>query len=164
MQIAARLAALAFLALSTAGLAAELPLPAGVKRAATVEGITEYTLANGLRILFAPDASKPTTTVNTTYLVGSRHENYGETGMAHLLEHLMFKGTPAHPQVWKEFTSRGMRANGSTWTDRTNYYASFAASDATLDWYLRWSTQGYNPGTYARYQWGLVGDLPLPKP
>ena len=151
MQIAARFAAafLAFAFVSTA-LAADPPLPAGVKRAGSVEGITEYTLPNGLRILFAPDSSKPTTTVNTTYLVGSRHENYGETGMAHLLEHLLFKGTPTHPQVWKEFTARGMRANGSTWTDRTNYYASFAASDASLDWYLRWSADAMTNSFIAR--------------
>jgi zinc protease len=74
---------------------AQVPLPAGVTKVTSVEGITEYNLPNGLRVLFAPDSSKPSTTVNTTYLVGSRHENYGETGMAHLLEHLLFKGTPA---------------------------------------------------------------------
>ena len=66
----------------------ELPTPY-----VTVEGITEYRLANGLKVVLYPDASKPTATVNMTYLVGSRQENYGETGMAHLLEHLMFKGT-----------------------------------------------------------------------
>jgi zinc protease len=141
---------LAALAFASAGFAAAPALPPGVTKAGTVEGITEYGLANGLRVLFAPDASKPTTTVNTTYLVGSRHENYGETGMAHLLEHLMFKGTPSYPQVWKEFTSRGMRANGSTWTDRTNCFASFAANDATLDWYLRWSADAMTHSFIAR--------------
>src|SRR5947209_20453061 len=90
--VATLAASLAFTAV-----AADVPLPAGVTRVTSVEGITEYDLANGLRVLFAPDASKPTTTVNTTYMVGSRHENYGETGMAHLLEHLMFKGTPTYP-------------------------------------------------------------------
>ena len=74
-------------------------LPEGVTRGASVEGITEYTLANGLRVLLFPDQSKPTVTVNMTYLVGSRHEGYGETGMAHLLEHLVFKGTPDHPNI-----------------------------------------------------------------
>ena len=59
----------------------------------TVEGITEYRLANGLKVLMFPDQSKQTITVNITYMVGSKHENYGETGMAHLLEHLVFKGT-----------------------------------------------------------------------
>jgi zinc protease len=103
-----------------------------------VEGITEYRLPNGLQVLLVPDDSKPTTTVNLTYRVGSRHENYGETGMAHLLEHLLFKGTPTTPEVWAEFTRRGMRPNGSTSFDRTNYFASFAANDDTLRWYLGW--------------------------
>src|SRR5665213_3495112 len=87
-----------------------------------VEGITEYRLPNGLKVLLFPDNSKPTVTVNITYLVGSRFENYGETGMAHLLEHLMFKGTPTHPHIDQEFNHRGVRDNGSTWLDRTNYY------------------------------------------
>ena len=105
---------------------------------ARVEGITEYRLRNGLQVLLVPDDSKPTTTVNLTYRVGSRHENYGETGMAHLLEHLLFKGTPTTPDVWAEFNRRGMRPNGSTSYDRTNYFASFAANDDTLRWYLGW--------------------------
>jgi hypothetical protein len=77
----------------------------------------EYRLANGLQVLLVPDDSKPTTTVNVTYHVGSRMENYGETGMAHLLEHLLFKGTPTtEPEVWGEFARRGLRANGTTRT------------------------------------------------
>jgi len=104
----------------------------------SVEGITEYRLANGMQVLLVPDDSKPSTTVNVTYRVGSRHENYGETGMAHLLEHLMFKGSPKHPTVWAEFTKRGLRANGTTSFDRTNYFASFAANDENLRWYLDW--------------------------
>jgi zinc protease len=104
----------------------------------SVEGIDEYRLPNGLQVLLVPDDSKPTTTVNLTVRVGSRQENYGETGMAHLLEHMMFKGTPTHPKVWAEFQSRGLRANGSTWFDRTNYTASFAADEKNLDWYVGW--------------------------
>ncbi len=61
-------------------------------------GITEYRLENGLRFLLFPDQSKQQITVNVTYMVGSRHEGYGETGMAHLLEHLVFKGTPEPPE------------------------------------------------------------------
>lgn len=114
------------------------PLPAGVTQGASVEGITEYRLANGMPLLLVPDDSKPTTTVNLTVKVGSRHENYGETGMAHLLEHLVFKGTPTHRNPWAEFMKRGLRANGTTWYDRTNYFASFAASDDTLRWYIGW--------------------------
>ncbi|MBA3589475.1 pitrilysin family protein [Methylibium sp.] len=114
------------------------PLPQGMTSVTAVEGISEYRLANGLRLLLVPDSAKPTTTVNLTYHVGSRHENYGETGMAHLLEHLIFKGTPTNPNVWSEFTKRGLRANGSTWFDRTNYFASFAANEDNLEWFLSW--------------------------
>ena len=114
------------------------PLPAGINQVTAVEGITEYRLANGLQLLLVPDDSKPTTTVNVTYRVGSRHENYGETGMAHLLEHMVFKGTPTTKNVLGDFTRRGLRANGSTSLDRTNYFASFAANDDNLQWYLSW--------------------------
>ena len=109
-----------------------------LKAGPSVEGISEFNLPNGLKVLMVPDASKPTVTVNLTYMVGSRHESYGETGMAHLLEHLIFKGSPKFPLVWGEFTKRGLRANGSTWTDRTNYFASFAYNAENLDWYLSW--------------------------
>lgn len=100
----------------------------------TVEGITEYRLANGLRVLLFPDQSKQTITVNITYMVGSKHENYGETGMAHLLEHLVFKGTPNHPDIPKELTEHGARPNGTTWVDRTNYFETFNATDENLKW------------------------------
>jgi zinc protease len=121
-----------------------------LKPVAQVEGISEYRLPNGLQVLLVPDSSKPTTTVNLTYRVGSRHENYGETGMAHLLEHLLFKGTPRHANVWAEFNKRGLRANGSTWLDRTNYFASFSANDANLEWYLDWLADSMTHSFIAR--------------
>lgn len=102
----------------------------------TVEGITEYRLPNGLKVLLFPDASRPTVTVNITYLVGSRHEGYGETGMAHLLEHLVFKGSTRHPDIPKELSERGARPNGTTWYDRTNYFETVAATDDNLAWAL----------------------------
>lgn len=116
---------------------AQQTLPKGVSKVTEVEGITEYRLDNGLKVLLFPDPSKPTLTVNITYLVGSRHENYGETGMAHLLEHLVFKGTPKNPQIDKAFNERGARANGTTWLDRTNYYEQLQASDDNLRWALQ---------------------------
>jgi zinc protease len=116
--------------------AAFAALPEGVAAGPSVEGISEYRLANGLRVLLFPDATKPTTTVNVTYLVGSRHEGYGETGMAHLLEHMLFKGTPSIPSVFAELGRRGMRFNGTTSFDRTNYYETFPASGENLDWAL----------------------------
>lgn len=102
----------------------------------SVEGITEYKLANSLRVLLFPDPSKPTITVNATYLVGSRHEGYGETGMAHLLEHMVFKGSAKHPNIPKELTDHGASPNGSTWYDRTNYFETFTATDENLKWAL----------------------------
>ncbi len=111
--------------------------PAAPQKVTEVEGISEYRLANGLRVLLFPDQSKPTVTVNVTYLVGSRHEGYGETGMAHLLEHLLFKGTRNIPDIAKEFNGRGMRWNGTTSMDRTNYYEMFQASEENLEWALR---------------------------
>jgi zinc protease len=111
-------------------------LPKGVKKNTSVEGITEYSLENGLKVLMFPDPSKPTITVNMTYLVGSRHEGYGETGMAHLLEHMVFKGTPKHPNIPQELTEHGARPNGTTWYDRTNYFETFSATDENLKWAL----------------------------
>ena len=115
---------------------AALPLLAQPTKITSVEGITEYRLPNGLKVLLFPDPSKETATVNITYLVGSRHEGYGESGMAHLLEHLVFKGTPKHPSIPKELTERGARPNGTTSFDRTNYFETFQASDANLEWAL----------------------------
>jgi zinc protease len=114
-------------------------LPGQINPVAQVEGITEYRLPNGLRLLLVPDASKASTTVNLTYHVGSRHESYGETGMAHLLEHLIFKGSPSYPGVQADLGKRGFRYNGSTGWDRTNYFASFTANDENLRWILAWS-------------------------
>lgn len=111
-------------------------LPKSVIAGPCVEGICEYRLQNGMRVLLFPDASKPTVTVNLVYGVGSLHENYGETGMAHLLEHLLFKGTPANADIPGEMKKRGVRYNAITSLDRTNYFGTFPANDETLDWLL----------------------------
>ncbi len=115
---------------------ADSPLPEP-RKVTSVEGITEYELGNGLKVLLFPDATKPTVTVNITYLVGSRHEGYGETGMAHLLEHLMFKGTPKNPDVWKALQNHGANFNGTTWFDRTNYFETLAATPENLEFALQ---------------------------
>ncbi len=109
-------------------------LPNGVQKGASVEGITEYTFPNGLRVLLFPDASKPKVTVNMTYLVGSRHEGYGETGMAHLMEHMLFLRTTSDKDVKKELTDHGADWNGTTSWDRTNYFETVNASDENLRW------------------------------
>ena len=135
MRLHPRLAALLIVgSLSLTTLAAPLAPPQPVRQ---VEGISEYRLANGLQVLLIPDASKPTVTVNVTYHVGSRMEGYGETGMAHLLEHLMFKTTQLHANVGAELSKRGMEFNGSTNSDRTNYYETFPADPAQLAWALK---------------------------
>jgi zinc protease len=111
-------------------------LPQGVVQKATLGGITEYDYPNGLRVLLFPDASSPKITVNMTYLVGSRFEGYGETGMAHLLEHMNFILTTDGRNVKKELTDHGANWNGSTDYDRTNYFETFNASDENLKWAL----------------------------
>lgn len=124
--------------LAGTAVAADAPaLPDGVVAGTSVEGIHQYTLDNGLKVLLFPDPSKATVTVNVTYKVGSLHENYGETGMAHLLEHLLFKGTPTHEEIPAEMKKRGMAYNASTWLDRTNYFETFPADQAQLEWALR---------------------------
>src|SRR3984957_12646851 len=95
-------------------------LPTGVIKKSSRAGITEYDSPNGLRVLLYPDPSSPKVTVNVTYLVGSRHEGYGETGMAHLLEHMNFILTTNGRSIKKELTDHGAQWNGTTDYDRTN--------------------------------------------
>lgn len=106
----------------------------GPQKITSVEGITEYKLANGLRVLLFPDPSQSKVTVNLTVFVGSRHEGYGEAGMAHLLEHMVFKGTPKHPDIVGDLKEKGAQFNGTTWVDRTNYFETLPASDANLEY------------------------------
>ncbi len=106
------------------------------RKIASVEGITEYDLDNGLRVLLFPDNSQSKVTVNMTVLVGSRQEGYGETGMAHLLEHMVFKGTPRHPTVPKALQDHGAQFNGSTSGDRVNYFETLPADDQSLEFAL----------------------------
>ena len=112
-------------------------LPAGVTFVTEVEGIREYRLANGLQVLLFPDTSKTTFTLNVTYLVGSRMENYGETGMAHLLEHMLFKGTPTSGNVMEALGKRGANFNGTTSDDRTNYYETMTNTGDNLAWAMK---------------------------
>src|SRR5204863_7846360 len=107
--------------------------PTALQKLVTVEGITAYQLDNGLRVLVFPDQSRSKVTVNMTVLVGSRHEGYGETGMAHLLEHMVFKGTPTHPNIPKALQEHGAQFNGTTSSDRTNYYETEPAEDDNLE-------------------------------
>jgi zinc protease len=102
-------------------------------KVATVEGVTEYQFSNGARVLLYPEPSRPSITVNMTVLTGSRHEGYGESGMAHLLEHMVFKGTPTFPMVPKALQDHGATYNGTTNVDRTNYFETMPATDENLE-------------------------------
>lgn len=107
-----------------------------------IDAVTEYALPNGLQVLLVPDATKPVATVNITYRVGSRHEGVGETGAAHLLEHMLFKASGKVQNPALDMTALGMRWNGTTNADRTNYFAHFLTSDdkaaERIDYMLQW--------------------------
>lgn len=122
-----------FLALLVALPVLVLAQPEGIEQVTSVEGIVEYRLDNGMKVLLMPDRSRPTTTINVTYFVGSKHESYGETGMAHLLEHMLFYGTADHQDIKAEITERGGFANGTTWYDRTNYFQTLPAGEDNLE-------------------------------
>jgi zinc protease len=141
MNISARLSLQRLVALVIGVLAGHAacgaaPTPPAAQKVTSIEGVTEYRLANGLQVLLFPDEAATTVTVNMTYHVGSRHESYGETGMAHLLEHMNFKGTPKHPNIPKELTSHGANANATTSYDRTNFFETFPATSPNLEWAL----------------------------
>ncbi len=126
---------LALITLTVAALSAQT-LPPGVKKMASMGGITEYDYPNGLKVLLYPDPAEPKITVNVTYLVGSRHEGYGETGMAHLLEHMDFIETTNGRKIKNEITAHASNWNGTTNDDRTNYYETVASTDENLQWAL----------------------------
>ena len=128
-------AALALL-LPPAAAAEPAPAPAAPQKVVSVEGITEYHLDNGLRVVLFPDPSSAKLTVISTVLVGSRMEGYGETGMAHLLEHMLFKGTPKHPNIPKDLRDRGAQFNATTSLDRTNFFETLNANEDNLDFAL----------------------------
>ncbi|HEV3004277.1 MAG TPA: pitrilysin family protein, partial [Pirellulales bacterium] len=121
------------LAIGTFLLGASAAMAEPPVKVVSIEGVTEYRLANGARVLLFSEASRPTVTVNMTVLVGSRHEGYGETGMAHLLEHMVFKGTPTYPEVPKALRDHGANFNGTTNNDRTNYFETMPATDENLE-------------------------------
>ena len=112
------------------------PQPTKATFVTTVEGVTEYSLPNGLRVLLVPDSTRPSVTVNVVYFVGSRNEGNGEAGMAHLLEHLLFLGSKNHPRMFAEQTIRGSRRSGGTSSDNTYYLETISAVDSLIDWAL----------------------------
>ncbi|PUB25033.1 putative Zn-dependent peptidase, partial [Elizabethkingia sp. YR214] len=106
------------------------------KFATNIEGVKQYTMNNGMKVLLIPDASQSNVIVNIVYNVGSKNEGYGEKGMAHLLEHMLFKSTKKLGDIKKMLSDKGGDANGTTWYDRTNYYEVFPSNEENLRWAL----------------------------
>src|SRR5829696_2503863 len=108
--------------------------PDGVEFVAEGEGVREFRLANGMKLLLAENRVAPVATFLVLYRVGSRNEAVGHTGATHLLEHMLFKGTPTFnkakgTQVAATLQRVGADFNATTWYDRTNYFET-VPSDA----------------------------------
>ncbi|HVL54542.1 MAG TPA: pitrilysin family protein [Vitreimonas sp.] len=99
---------------------------------------TDERLANGLRLIIAEDHAAPVVAVNVWYNVGSKHEQPGKTGFAHLFEHVMFQGS-AHVAKAEHIAliqAAGGTMNGTTWLDRTNYFETLPSHQAELALWL----------------------------
>jgi zinc protease len=103
-----------------------------------VTGLSQLTLDNGLRVVLAPEPESPTVSVCVTYDVGSLNEEPGQSGFAHLFEHLMFQGSRnvAKGEHFQLVTARGGQLNGSTSTDRTNYFETLPDNELELGLWL----------------------------
>jgi zinc protease len=106
---------------------------------------TQFTLPNGLNVILHRDTSVPVVAVNVWYHVGSANERVGRTGFAHLFEHVMFEGSMHVPEGdfdnWLE--AAGANNNGSTSTDRTNYYIDLPANALELALFLESDRMGF---------------------
>ncbi len=106
--------------------------------------IFEHTLDNGLRLVVSPDHATPSVAVNLWYDVGSRHEQPGKTGFAHLFEHVMFQGSEnvASGQHIGLLQAAGASVNASTWFDRTNYFEALPIGGFDLALWLEADRMG----------------------
>ncbi|HUG95097.1 MAG TPA: pitrilysin family protein [Pleomorphomonadaceae bacterium] len=100
--------------------------------------IRRHRLDNGLRVILSPDGRTPIVAVNLWYDVGSRHEERGRTGFAHLFEHMMFQGSAnvAKGEHFAMVNGVGGTLNASTWTDRTNYFETLPSHELELALWL----------------------------
>ena len=98
----------------------------------------ETTLKNGLRVITVEDHRAPVIAVSVTYNVGSRNERAGRTGFAHLFEHMMFKGSEnvGSGEHFMLVFNNGGNMNGTTNTDRTNYFEVLPANQLDLALFL----------------------------
>jgi zinc protease len=102
--------------------------------ALAADDVVEATLDNGLRVLLLEDHRSPIVSFQVWYGVGSRNEQPGATGLAHLVEHMMFKGTPTYgPQAYASLIEQsGGQDNAFTSQDHTSYFVNIAAENADL--------------------------------
>nr|MBA3806075.1 insulinase family protein [Acidobacteriota bacterium] len=112
-------------------------LPDGVQFVTAADGIEEYRLDNGMKVLLLENRGAPVATVLVLYKVGSRNEAVGYTGSTHLLEHMMFKGTPTfnkarNTQIAATLQKIGADFNATTWYDRTNYFQTVPSDQIEL--------------------------------
>ncbi len=105
---------------------------------------TEFKLDNGLRVIFHEDHSTPIVAVNIWYHVGSKNEVPGRTGFAHLFEHMMFQGSLHHDaEYFEPLQIAGGNLNGSTNSDRTNYWEVVPSNFLELALWLESDRMGY---------------------
>ncbi|MBS1230452.1 MAG: pqqL [Proteobacteria bacterium] len=104
---------------------------------AQAAGFSSYVLANGFKIILLPFPSAANARVELVVKTGSKLEGYGETGMAHLLEHMLFKSAGKRTDLKSELTALGANWNGTTSVDRTNFYETVAADPAKIDEAIR---------------------------
>jgi zinc protease len=109
-------------------------LTAAASAGTLAERVFDTTLANGLRVLLAEEPKAPVVSIQVWYKVGSRNESIGKTGLSHMLEHMMFKGTPTiGPKQFDLLVTRnGGQDNAETATDYTAFYEDFAADRVEL--------------------------------
>jgi zinc protease len=112
-------------------------VPENVKFVIDENGIRQYELANGMKVLLVENKVAPVATVLVVYKVGSRNEAVGYTGATHLLEHMMFKGTPTfnkekNTQIAATLQKVGADFNATTWLDRTNYFETVPSDQIEL--------------------------------
>jgi zinc protease len=106
--------------------------------------VTKTTLANGLDVIVHEDRRMPLVAVNVWYHVGSKNERPGRTGLAHLFEHLMFEGSAHQPDgYFGPLQEAGAALNGSTSTDRTNYWEVVPVSALRLALWMEADRMGW---------------------
>jgi zinc protease len=120
--------------LALVGMAAVQAQPAPSRAAALTAGIKEAVLPNGLKVLTKEVRNAPVVSFSVWYKVGSRNEHTGITGVSHLLEHLLFKGTKKYGlgEISRTLFVNGASFNASTYYDWTNYYETIASDRLEL--------------------------------